>query len=339
LYIAVSTSSTTPSAASIKAGVGFAFASSQGITTSGVKTFNATGLSSVTTYHHYYVHTNVNGDSNVLSGSSFTTQASGGVLLLDTISSVVRGAYSLRKLRTAYTGFAIRVRRSSDNTEQDIGFSSNVLDDVALLAFVGSGDGFIAVWYDQQSGAPLNLSQASTAAQPKIVVNGVVVTSNSKPCMDMLTSAKLTTTSSFTWGNSVCMIAVASTGATGYRRLVNVGTDNNCFFGAVNSNNAVFVGAGGWNDVAANTPSITVTQQSVMSFINLSSVITPYINGTAQNTKNGSTSSITTQLGLASYGGQEWAGIVSELIVFSNLSTTERRSIEVNQGVYYGVTV
>jgi hypothetical protein len=40
-------------------------------------------------------------------------------------------AYSLRLLRTAYTGDAIRVRRASDNTEQDIGFV-NELDTAAL---------------------------------------------------------------------------------------------------------------------------------------------------------------------------------------------------------------
>ena len=43
------------------------------------------------------------------------------LLLDDYPNSAV--AYSLRKLRTAYTGAAIRVRRSSDNAEQDIGFN------------------------------------------------------------------------------------------------------------------------------------------------------------------------------------------------------------------------
>jgi hypothetical protein len=46
-------------------------------------------------------------------------------------------AYSLRKLRTAYTGAAIRVRRSSDNAEQDINFVSGDLDTQSLLDFVG----------------------------------------------------------------------------------------------------------------------------------------------------------------------------------------------------------
>jgi len=46
-------------------------------------------------------------------------------------------AYSLRKLRTAYSGNAIRVRRSSDNAEQDINFVGGDLDTQSLLDFVG----------------------------------------------------------------------------------------------------------------------------------------------------------------------------------------------------------
>ena len=40
---------------------------------------------------------------------------------LDLISAVVAAAYSLRRLYASYTGAAIRVRRSSDNAERDIG--------------------------------------------------------------------------------------------------------------------------------------------------------------------------------------------------------------------------
>ena len=47
-------------------------------------------------------------------------------------------AFSLRKLSTSYSGSAIRVRRSSDNTEQDIGFVNNQLDTTSLQSFVGS---------------------------------------------------------------------------------------------------------------------------------------------------------------------------------------------------------
>ena len=71
------------------------------------------------------------------------------VFLLDAYPNA-KAAYSLRKLSSTYTGSCIRVRRSSDNTEQDIGFVSNELDTTALLSFVGSNSGFITSWYNQK---------------------------------------------------------------------------------------------------------------------------------------------------------------------------------------------
>lgn len=48
--------------------------------------------------------------------------------------------YSLRKLRNSYSGSAIRVRRSYDNAETDIGFASNgVLDTTTLQSFIDGG--------------------------------------------------------------------------------------------------------------------------------------------------------------------------------------------------------
>lgn len=103
-------------------------------------------------------------------------------LLLDTYSGAA-AAYSLRRLRTAYTGSAIRVRRSSDNTELNIGFDSDGnLDTYALSAFVGTGNGFVTTWYDQ-SGNGRDATQTTAGNQPQIVLNGVVNTFNNKPCV------------------------------------------------------------------------------------------------------------------------------------------------------------
>ena len=58
--------------------------------------------------------------------------------VLDSINAVAAAAYSLRKLRSAYSGSAIRVRRSQDNAEADIGFTSTGdLNTTALLNHVG----------------------------------------------------------------------------------------------------------------------------------------------------------------------------------------------------------
>ena len=84
-------------------------------------------------------------------------------------------AYSLRKLRSAYAGNCIRVRRSSDNTEQNIGFVNNALDTTTLLTFCGVGNGFVTTWYDQSSNGN-NATQTTAANQPQIVSNGNVIT-------------------------------------------------------------------------------------------------------------------------------------------------------------------
>jgi hypothetical protein len=106
-------------------------------------------------------------------------------LLLDLYPNA-SAAYSLRKLRTAYSGSAIRVRRT-DLTEQNIGFnSSGELDTVALLAFVGTGalnNGFVTTWYDQ-SGNGRNATQITAGKQSRIVLNGVVELLGSKPCLN-----------------------------------------------------------------------------------------------------------------------------------------------------------
>ncbi len=100
--------------------------------------------------------------------------------LLDSFSGA-GAAYSLRKIRSDYSGFAIRVRRSSDNTEQNIGFDgSGNLDTASLLSFVGSGNGFVKTWYDQ-SGNSKDAQQTTASSQPNIVNNGTLRTQGARP--------------------------------------------------------------------------------------------------------------------------------------------------------------
>jgi hypothetical protein len=114
-------------------------------------------------------------------------------LLLDQYPGAA-AAYSFRKLRTAYTGNCIQVRRSSDNATQDIGFVNNVIDSTTLLTFCGAGNGFVSIWYDQ-SGNSKNASQATLANQPQIVSSGVIILINGKPSLQVDTTDTLTLSS------------------------------------------------------------------------------------------------------------------------------------------------
>lgn len=93
----------------------------------------------------------------------------GGASYLDALAATPVAAYGLKKLISTATS-AIRVRRSSDNAEQDIGFVGDALDTSSLLAFVGSNSGFVAKMYDQVGAN--HWLQATAAKQPRIVNAG-----------------------------------------------------------------------------------------------------------------------------------------------------------------------
>lgn len=90
---------------------------------------------------------------------------------LDGYTTNLWGAWSTRVLLTAYTGNLIRVRRSSDSTEQDIGQSAGLLDESALTSFVGAGDGYVVTYYDQ-SGNGRNLTAVDY--DQRIVTSGSI---------------------------------------------------------------------------------------------------------------------------------------------------------------------
>ena len=83
------------------------------------------------------------------------------------------GLYSLRKVGAGYNGSCLRVQRSSDSTQQDIGFdASGNVNVAAATAFAGGALLTVAKWYDQ-SGVGLDLAQATAAAQPQFnLING-----------------------------------------------------------------------------------------------------------------------------------------------------------------------
>ena len=133
------------------------------------------------------VQTSTNEAGSDTANSASTTQVQPSFTgILDTYSGAT-AAYSLRLLRSGYSGSAIRVRRADDNAEQDIGFRNNELDTSTLAAFSLGSDCFITTWYEQSgaSGAA-NLTQSTASNQPKIYdgATSSVVLENGKPTID-----------------------------------------------------------------------------------------------------------------------------------------------------------
>jgi hypothetical protein len=96
-------------------------------------------------------------------------------------------AFSLRQLSLEATN-VIRVRRSSDNAEQD--FSASQINSGGIATFCGAGNGFVTRWYNQvfpTSSFPVRTSARDAtntiaAQQFQIVTSGVQNTENARPC-------------------------------------------------------------------------------------------------------------------------------------------------------------
>lgn len=165
---------------------------------------------------------------------------------LDSYTTNLWGLYSLRHQRTAYAGNCLRVRRSSDNAEQDIAFVGGFLDTAGMLTFVGGGNsGFVTTWYDQ-SGLGNNFTQTTAANQPRICASGVVdrglTFDGSNDNMTTVNSGTPSAMTAFFKGNNEASPAVSSTilslsdgydsqGGMGFYRdtgnAINVGVGNN----------------------------------------------------------------------------------------------------------------
>jgi hypothetical protein len=102
---------------------------------------------------------------------------------LDQYPGAIAG-YSLRKLRSAYTGPCLRLSLSTTGAGpyQDIGFVDNVVDTAAILTFIGAGVGSVCTWYDQ-TGNSNDVIQFFNGQLPRICQAGAINLSNGKPAI------------------------------------------------------------------------------------------------------------------------------------------------------------
>jgi hypothetical protein len=168
---------------------GYTITSGATITTNcqGTNVYDISGYTDSTNWTQYY---NLIPSMSVCTPTATPTPTSTPPvpLLLDLYPGATR-AYSVRKLRNAYTGFAMRIRRSGDNAETNIGFINGNLDTAAILAFISGGTnaGFVTTWYDQ-SGNGSNATQTVALQQLRIAVGGVINTKgNGKPSLRAVT--------------------------------------------------------------------------------------------------------------------------------------------------------
>jgi hypothetical protein len=255
--------------------------------------------------------------------------------ILDTYSGAAVG-YSVRRLSSTYTGNLIRVRRSSDNTEQDIGYdSNNVLDTASLLSFVGAGNGFVTTWYDQ-SGNANNATQTTALNQPQIVSSGALLTANSKPCMNLtLNSTGFSLGSTISVGASSYNSFVGKKDAAGnmLRVLTSSALDGYKLMNSYDNKYYIYAKAGSY--LVSNSAD-TTTNQILLTGMNVAGTMSIYKNGSVVATTLNSWN-YTNSIGSIGGGASGSAYRIQEAVFYNSEQSANRTGIETNINTYYTI--
>lgn len=253
-------------------------------------------------------------------------------------------AYSVRQLSSTYLGSSLRVRRSSDNTEQDIGFINGTLDTSSLLSFVGGGNGFVTTFYDQ-SGNLNDLTQITSSLQPLIVSGGSLITDNGRPAIlwdgsnDRLqvdVSYSVTSQSNFVVFNMY-------SGSSIYSRIVTQSSnfnDNNGAYiqilrDALTENVASYID----NSIVASV-SVNYNTQMLFASIHTGSQVQNSKNGTSANTYSDILNTSFEQFSIGNStdttsGNNALYGTIQEVVVYNSDESSNQSGIQSNINDYF----
>jgi hypothetical protein len=251
-------------------------------------------------------------------------------------------AYSLRLLKNNYIGNAVRIRRSGDNSETDIGFLSNgnfnVLQATAFcIAGGGTQNGFVVTWFDQ-SGNSNNATQIIAANQPQIVSNGNIISINSKASInfdgnDLLLKngvALNTVITSFSVYKNTSLVGNPNVFSTG---LIGISTSKAFGLNSGTGLQRIFAGS----SLSFNVSSIINTHYLGYNL---------YAGGSSQIAINGSlaivgdagtNSNTDLSIGAGLAASNFMIGLIQEIIFYSTNRSTNKTAIETNINQYYGI--
>ena len=270
-------------------------------------------------------------------------------LLLDEsyMSGKVAFAFGLRKLKSTATA-SIRVRRSSDDAEQDIGFDGNDLDTTSLLSFIGANNGIVVKLYDQSgNGNHANHVVSGTKYQPAIVSSGTLQKINEKATMY----------SDSADGSTQHCFDLTTAYSTRYDFCMSMVFDNNT--ADTNTNSRTLVGGNSGSLQLRITPLTALRQaqaelfQSAEGLPSGNYAIGVYVAQTAISflqtgySTNNTTASLSTDiksiLNCAQDSGQQWNerfnGRFSEMIFSTVNNQADLEKIQLDQENYYSLGI
>lgn len=247
-------------------------------------------------------------------------------------------AYSVRKLRSNYTGNAMQIRRLSDGATTEIGFANNELDISAINTWCAGTSCTVVYWFDQ-SGNNNHAYQTTAGSQPLIYSGGSVLLENGKPCMTLDGSNDWLNVSGFGANNAntsffVLKRLTTNTGAFGLTHLTTSYMPASPY---IQFDNSVYMIS--YRQVYAATPYNSTSQVLLTGIDPYVNNVNIYANGSLLisqalsfvQTRDINFSNIGRRRDI--YGHQA----MQELIYYTSDKTADRAAIETNINSYYSI--
>lgn len=257
-------------------------------------------------------------------------------------------AYSLRKIRAAYTGPAIRVVATRGSaTKQDIGFDSfGNVDEAALLSFAGAGSAFIETWYDQTGNG--RHAVKGSGAEPTIVVAGSINLLNGKPAAlfekgSTRTSLAITSPPATTQVYSCFASTYVTTtsGVTGVCTLLGGPTGGPQFrFDGQGGTSAKALIVKSFTAAVATSSTFAAAKAMQSTFATTAGASSIRVNGSSVATGGGSSFTVALRdVGVAEIIDENFAGGMHEIICYTSDQSSNAAAIEADQIGAYSIVI
>ncbi len=281
--------------------------------------------------------------------------------LMDVVGGVTPDIYlPLRPATAGDTSAVIRVRRSSDSTELDIGCVGTNLDTASIATFCGVGDGFVVKRYDK-SGNGRDVSTATAAEQPKIYISGAMVTNTTgKPAIFCYnTGQRLTNNPGWTIQTNVFILSTTARNWSLSQDRCYISSSNYASSSGVvlfperdfelSANRVIIVTGSGYGRAGAFAGKPWIPVPATNKFMQIDTIMsTAHVDLYVNSTNAVATTNATLMVaGIGNFfmyrtGGNDniWDGYDQELVLWSNntnaLTDTFRATMRTNMNNYYG---
>jgi N-acetylneuraminic acid mutarotase len=247
-------------------------------------------------------------------------------------SSIPAGAemaISFFKLIPSYSGSCIRIERSSDNTQQDIGFDVNGYLDVAtILSFVGIGNGKVVTFYDQ-SGNGYDWT-AAFADAPIICTSGAMNLENGIAAMACNGTMQMSLASPLSMGTThsfhvVCNMTAYSSilGAPGNNYVIYPTGADYCYYNA----------SGSYTFNYSATLAMPINQQILVELYRKDKTVQMFVDGNKMGDASacsvefmGANNMLTVE-NLLGDSGDKLVGNLQALVAYSSDVLTQRKGL------------